>query len=383
MASEGFHEPYETLPAEVREAHRVLQSTIEEIEAVDWYHQRAAVSTDPESKAILEHNRDEEIEHACMGLEWIRRNNTVWDEMMRKFLFTTGSIVGAESGEATSTEAAPNASAAPETPTSPVKGDTMSIFNRHVAPLPPEIWNTIDAEFAEALNIYRIGRGVVEVEGPKGLGFAAVNTGSCRALESEGASVRTSLPVVEFKFPFTIAKTDVEELLRGAEGVGDPASLRQAALKMADAENGMIFQGVADAGITGMFSEAPSAADVDAETLPGKILTTIEALRKEDVGGPFALLVGEQTYNALYAAPGYPLPLKLSYILGENGKIILAPFMGSRCALVSLRGGDFRLSIGVEAGVGYTGETADTYELFAFQTAVFQLITPEAATLIG
>lgn len=94
MAHEGFHE--ENLPPEVKDFHRVIQSTIEELEAVDWYNQRAAVATDPEAKAIMEHNRDEEIEHAAMGLEWLRRQNPVLDEALRAFLFKDGPIVGAE-----------------------------------------------------------------------------------------------------------------------------------------------------------------------------------------------------------------------------------------------------------------------------------------------
>jgi hypothetical protein len=71
---------------------------MEELEAIDWYNQRAEAATDPSAKAIMEHNRDEEIEHACMGLEWLRRNSSVWDEMMRKFMFTEGDIIVQESG---------------------------------------------------------------------------------------------------------------------------------------------------------------------------------------------------------------------------------------------------------------------------------------------
>jgi hypothetical protein len=99
MAHEGFHEPYELLTPEVREAHRILQSTMEELEAVDWYNQRACASENAEAKAVLEHNRDEEIEHACMGLEWLRRNNPVWDTMLRRFLFTDGSLTAIEEKE--------------------------------------------------------------------------------------------------------------------------------------------------------------------------------------------------------------------------------------------------------------------------------------------
>lgn len=96
MAHEGFHEDPNQLSNFAKDYHRIIQSTMEELEAVDWYNQRAECATDPEAKAIMEHNRDEEIEHACMGLEWLRRNSPVWDEMLREFLFTDQPIVGKE-----------------------------------------------------------------------------------------------------------------------------------------------------------------------------------------------------------------------------------------------------------------------------------------------
>jgi uncharacterized protein len=96
MAHEGFHEDPNQLSDFAKNYHRILQSTIEEFEAVDWYNQRAECATDAEAKAIMEHNRDEEVEHACMGLEWLRKNSPVWDEMMRKFLFQEGDIVANE-----------------------------------------------------------------------------------------------------------------------------------------------------------------------------------------------------------------------------------------------------------------------------------------------
>ncbi len=88
MASNQYHEPVEELNDEVRDMHRAIVSLMEELEAVDWYNQRAAACTDPELKAILEHNRDEEKEHAAMVLEWIRRRDASFSGQMKEFLFT-------------------------------------------------------------------------------------------------------------------------------------------------------------------------------------------------------------------------------------------------------------------------------------------------------
>lgn len=93
MAPNPLHERREDLPKDVLEMHRALVSLMEELEAVDWYAQRIAASDDEELQRVLAHNRDEEKEHACMTLEWIRRRDPVFDEQLRKFLFTSDPIV--------------------------------------------------------------------------------------------------------------------------------------------------------------------------------------------------------------------------------------------------------------------------------------------------
>jgi uncharacterized protein len=82
-----YHEPYDLLSPEVRDAHRALVSLKEEIEAIDWYSQRIAVCSDPELEKVLSHARDEEIEHACLALEWLRKHMPGWDAELRKRLF--------------------------------------------------------------------------------------------------------------------------------------------------------------------------------------------------------------------------------------------------------------------------------------------------------
>ena len=102
-----YHEPLEALPEQARNHHRALKSLMEELEAVDWYHQRHAASKDDALRAILAHHRDEEIEHACMLLEWLRREMPVWDAQLRKYLFSETAISEQESAERSAVSAAP------------------------------------------------------------------------------------------------------------------------------------------------------------------------------------------------------------------------------------------------------------------------------------
>ena len=92
MGHETWHEPFESLSAETRDLHRAIISLIEELEAVDWYQQRAEGCADDALRAVLMHNRNEEIEHAMMTLEWIRRNEAVFDRNARGYLFRPGPI---------------------------------------------------------------------------------------------------------------------------------------------------------------------------------------------------------------------------------------------------------------------------------------------------
>jgi ferritin-like protein len=95
-SSGSLHEPREQLKSETVERHRAIVSLMEELEAVDWYDQRADATGDEALREILVHNRDEEKEHASMAREWLRRHDSVLDQHLRTYLFSEGSITEEE-----------------------------------------------------------------------------------------------------------------------------------------------------------------------------------------------------------------------------------------------------------------------------------------------
>ena len=107
-----YHEPVEELPQETRDITRAIVSMKEELEAIDWYNQRAAATQDQELKNLLIHNRDEEIEHASMLMEWLRRLIPAFDEELRTYLFTQGPIDTIEEQQATAEEGGGNEASA-------------------------------------------------------------------------------------------------------------------------------------------------------------------------------------------------------------------------------------------------------------------------------
>jgi ferritin-like protein len=96
MGSETYHEPLELLSEETKNMHRAIVSLKEELEAVDWYQQRAEACSDEELRGVLVHNKNEEIEHAMMNLEWIRRHSKVFDANIKRYVGSKVPILEAE-----------------------------------------------------------------------------------------------------------------------------------------------------------------------------------------------------------------------------------------------------------------------------------------------
>ena len=128
MSHEGYHESADLLPEATKDFHRAIESLIEELEAVDWYQQRADATKEESLRAVLLHNRNEELEHAMMTLEWLRRRDAKIDETARMFLFAEGEITEIEAAKKAALEANAAASGGgTSTPSSPSSPSTLGI----------------------------------------------------------------------------------------------------------------------------------------------------------------------------------------------------------------------------------------------------------------
>jgi hypothetical protein len=96
MSSENLHAPRERLSQETLNLHFAIVSLMEELDAIDWYRQRADDAEDETLKQLLLHNMREEMEHASMLLEWIRRRDGDFERFLKTYLFTEGSILQEE-----------------------------------------------------------------------------------------------------------------------------------------------------------------------------------------------------------------------------------------------------------------------------------------------
>ncbi|BCJ29478.1 family 1 encapsulin nanocompartment shell protein [Actinocatenispora sera] len=263
----------------------------------------------------------------------------------------------------------------------------MNNLHRELAPISDAAWDDLSQEARRTFTRHLAGRRVVDVSGPDGTELAAVGTGRRERIDAPDgvrAHRRVAQPLVELRVPFTISRDEVDAVERGAKDA-DWQPVKDAAKRMAFAEDRAIFEGYAAAGIGGIRAGASNPA----LTLPGEvrdypdtISRAVSELRLAGVAGPYSLLLSADAYTQVNETSdhGYPIQEHLRRLL--DGDIIWAPAI-SGAFLLSTRGGDFELHLGQDLSIGYTAHDADSIELYFIQSFTFLHYTTEAAVPIS
>ena len=190
---------------------------------MDWSDQRIDATGDEELRAILRHNRDEEKEHAAMVLEWLRRHDPSLSDQLREYLFIEGPIMQKEKRLTPQRRATCNPPATAHWVSAVcAKRAPMNQLLRQIAPITETAWSLIDEEAKRTLKIMLSARKLIDFSGPHGWDKAAVPTGRTQRLNSQPeagveARLRTTLPLVELRTPFSLSRDELEAIGRGAK----------------------------------------------------------------------------------------------------------------------------------------------------------------------
>jgi uncharacterized linocin/CFP29 family protein len=261
----------------------------------------------------------------------------------------------------------------------------MNDLLRDHAPISAQAWSEIDAEATRTLKTLLAARRLVDFNGPLGWDAAALATGRTEKLSAplqEGvvSRRRESLPLVEIRVPFELSRDELEAIGRGAQDA-DLDPVRNAARAAAIAEDRAIFQGYAAAGIEGIFATASrhelSIPD-DYNAYPDVVAEATHRLRSEGVSGPYGIALGPRCYTGLTRSTlrGYPVINHVREFVG--GPVVWAP-AADGAVVLSLRGGDFELTVGQDFSIGYLDHTGTSVLLYLQETFTFRVLSPQAA----
>jgi uncharacterized linocin/CFP29 family protein len=261
-------------------------------------------------------------------------------------------------------------------------------LHRELAPISDAAWAEIEEEASRTLKRHLAARRVVDVLGPKGTDFSAVGTGHIRGIAAPGDGVqavqREVKALVELRVPFTLARQAIDDVERGStDSDWDP--LKEAARKIAFAEDRAVFDGYAAAGIQGVrqgTSNKVLTLPADVEDYPAALAEAVSELRLAGVNGPYRLVLGAEAYTAVYGSSedGYPIFEHVHHLF--DGDIVWAPAIKGGFVLTT-RGGDFELAIGQDISIGYLSHSASAVELYLQESFTFRLLTTEAVVALA
>jgi uncharacterized linocin/CFP29 family protein len=264
----------------------------------------------------------------------------------------------------------------------------MNNLHRELAPISDAAWAQIEEETKRTLKRYLAGRRVVDVPTASGVGLPAVATGHLLPIASPGEDIlarqREVKPLVELRVPFELTRAAIDDVERGSED-SDWQPAKDAARKIAFAEDRAIFNGYAAANIQGIregTSNPIMTLPSDVREYPDAVAQALSQLRLVGVNGPYAVLLGAKAYTELAETRdhGYPVLDHVKRIV--DGDPIWAPAIEGAFVLTT-RGGDFELSLGQDISIGYLTHTDTSVRLYLQESFTFRLLTGEASVVLG
>lgn len=259
-------------------------------------------------------------------------------------------------------------------------------LRRHLAPLSEAAWQQVEDEARRCLNLYLAGRRIVDVHGPVGWDVDAVTRGIAADVTSPAhgvqAALRQPMPFLELRTAFRMSLADLDNADRGNTAI-DTSAVIAAAQTAARAEDDFVFNGVPS--IPGLIGATPykiAVSSPDSSGYAADIARAVDVLRSADIAGPYALIVNEADYAQLVATTeggGYPLVEHVQSILG--GPIHWTP-TATGGVVVSMRGGDFVMTLGQDISIGFTSWNGDDVDLYLEESVALQVLTPNAAVAL-
>jgi len=263
----------------------------------------------------------------------------------------------------------------------------VSTFGRNFVPISESALAEIDAQAARTLRSLLSSRKFVDVNGPMGWAFAGVAVGRLRDMTScESAvcsGVREVLPPVEARAPFELCLAEMHDVDRGMKDP-DLCAVELAAAEAAKFEEDVIYNGHEKAGIKGLLgssvNEVVSLPAGDHAAFVAALACVVGDMQaKNSIGGPYAIVGGAKLGAALRAhADGRSL-LEAIKKTTEIDEYIYTP-CHEEAFVVSKRGGDFELTLGMDFTVGYAGVYEKSVRFFLTESLTFRVLEPRAFT---
>lgn len=259
----------------------------------------------------------------------------------------------------------------------------MNLQKRNLAPIAEETWDELESTVKSVLTTNLTARRVVDTDGPRGWQYSAVSSGRIQEPSGQEKSpvsfgVRIVRPLVEYRVPFSLEREELEAIDRGAEDP-DLAPLEKAAIDAARFEDTAVFEGLELGSIEGL-SQSAEHTIKKGDSYLRAAAQSVNMLQADGIEGPYALVLPDADWQEfVQQVSGYPPEKRLSDITG-GGVIPCRKITDGY--IISLRGGDFVLTLGQDFSLRYVHHDLGSVNFEIFGTFSFDIYEPRGFTKI-
>jgi uncharacterized linocin/CFP29 family protein len=255
---------------------------------------------------------------------------------------------------------------------------------RDDAPFGVEVWEALDAAMRETAKAELVGRRLLHVEGPFGLGLKAVALRDREA--GSGLLVSEMLPVVLIRETFALGARDLASYEHGGLSL-DTGPVAKAALACARREDDLVLVG--EAGVPGLLTaegvhqQMLSAWD-EVGAAAGDLIEAVNTLDEAGFHGPYALALTPQRHNQLYRLYPRGNQSELDHIKTiATGGVYKAPALESGGVLLASGRQYASVVLGQDMSVGYVGPAGDKLEFSISESLTLRVLQPQSVCVLN
>ena len=257
---------------------------------------------------------------------------------------------------------------------------------RDDAPFGSEIWSVLDNTMKEAATSQLVGRRLLPLEGPFGLGLKTIPLQD-EVDEESGLTVGSTLPILMIQQPFTIGTRDLASYERDGTFL-DTRPVAEAAIAVAHKEDELIFNGAA--GQAGLMSvdDANTCDLSDWDEVGTAVSDVIEAVTQLDAAGfhgPYTMALAPERFNKLYRLYPRGKQTEMEHLASiVTDGIHKAPTLESGGVLLATGRQFASIVMGQDMTVGFIGPAGDQVEFTISESLAVRIRRPQAiCTLNG
>jgi len=253
---------------------------------------------------------------------------------------------------------------------------------REDAPFGAETWKVLDAAMMEAAKSQLVGRRLLHIEGPFGLGLKIVPLQDVGI--EPGLIVSEFLPVLLIQKTFALGVRDLASYER--DGIAlDTSAVMEAAIECARLEDGLIFNGK---GLPGLLTvEGSNELELspwdEVGTAAEDIIKALTTLDQAGFHGPYSLALAPSRYNLLfrrYPRGNFSEMEHVKTMVTEG--IFKAPILESGGVLLASGRQFASIVLGQDMTIGFIGPTGEELEFSISESLAPLVRQPQAVCVL-